>query len=300
MSSPVRLHIDAKCDFEISPIWNDESLERRRGSVAGRQIVGLYTVCDAREQGFPLKASVVETHYDGHMSPLSPLSLPKERKRNAGIVEQATQYAYIHPPKKLASDLDWDKVKAVWKNQVQNAQLTSCNDKRSQSREGYVYDLGIKNDLFETNSRPTMTSHLSKRKDLTLDGSSPNPFSSLKNCFKKEKSFSIRSAVLPKEWSLACFSVLGAFAYFDDDRNVLSINVLCFTKTDYSIQMTGPYETSPETVQVIKNRDRFQVIPLEHYHEWYVFSYFCIHIIPDHQQLFYIIIMINSITLISP
>ncbi len=64
------------------------------------------------------------------------------------------------------------------------------------------------------------------------------------------------------------FPVLGGYVYFDEDGNVLSVNILTFARTIYNkIFLTGPYETPPAVVNEMAASKRIGTIPFKQFHE---------------------------------
>lgn len=68
-------------------------------------------------------------------------------------------------------------------------------------------------------------------------------------------------------WAIPFISVTGAFAYFDDDLNLVSVNVVTLRKTDYALNLSGPFKTPPTVVSSILETERARVIPLDAFHE---------------------------------
>ena len=65
-----------------------------------------YTIHVKKFEGLPLKSSSPSS-FIGICSPTNPITLPRIIKRNAGILEEAAHYAFIHPPGNLAQAIDW-------------------------------------------------------------------------------------------------------------------------------------------------------------------------------------------------
>jgi hypothetical protein len=68
-------------------------------------------------------------------------------------------------------------------------------------------------------------------------------------------------------WAIPYLSVTGAFIYFDDDLNVVSVNVLTFQPTEFALNLSGSYNTPQPVVTSIIETKRAQVISLDAFHE---------------------------------
>ena len=280
MTSPVKLHIVPNCGLQITPKLSEDDGGRRTSrrqtldfetadGVNGKRALS-YVIEDIDKQGFPVKlhespfSDKQKKDFVGAMSPLSPLSLPKERKKLAGIDERATRYAYIHPPKGLAGTLDWGRIKVVLRQ-------LKYHDKKM--NESVIVD---EEDSVRSSERKYL---ISPRNLLSRKSPTSHRFLKQRNSSENDSTRSKQPLIVPpadtlvKQWALACFSLMGAFVYFedkDDGVDVLSVNALCLSKlgTQGGLRMAGPFQTPLETIQVLKKLDRFEVIPMENYHEW--------------------------------
>mmetsp|Transcript_742 Transcript_742/g.1282 ORF Transcript_742/g.1282 Transcript_742/m.1282 type:complete len:1166 (-) Transcript_742:127-3624(-) len=68
-------------------------------------------------------------------------------------------------------------------------------------------------------------------------------------------------------WAIPYISVTGAFVYFDDEYNVVSVNVITFQKTKYALNLSGAFKTPQPVVSSITETKRAVVIPLDAFHE---------------------------------
>ncbi len=59
------------------------------------------------------QARYSQLEFDGVMSPSQEVTLPSEVRKIAGIPAKAERFAYMHPPFKLASLIDWERQKEV-------------------------------------------------------------------------------------------------------------------------------------------------------------------------------------------
>ncbi len=276
MTSPVNLHIVPNCGLTIIPkLCEDDPCNgrarRRRSSldtmtplangVNGKRALS-YLLEDIESQGFPVSLPVNKRDFVGSMSPLSPLSLPKQKKKLAGIDQRATRYAFIHPPKGLAAALDWAQIKVLWK-QLKYHEKKKCDLVDDVSDTDLNLSPSTESTVQSsfTNGQIGLSARLLRRKN-SIDDRQSSP---------KSVIVPPSSSVLRK-WALACFSLHGAFVYFEDTEDgveVISVNALCLSKlgTNFGLRMAGPYQTPLETIQVLKKLERFEVVPLEHFHE---------------------------------
>ncbi len=218
MASPATLHIITDCGLQISFNADEYQKNPRKGA--------FYEIHDDISQGFTLKEGRESEDWVGFMSPISNLSLPSKVKERAGIKQNATQFAFLHPPRGLAGALDWRQL---------NNELEIFEDNVD------IIDLSIHSG--------------SKRKRFP--------------CCGGDDVVTLASPEAPREWALACFSVLGGFIYFDAAYEVLAINAISLSKRGATSQvhMGGPFQASPEVVQQMKQLGRFEVLPLSQYHE---------------------------------
>ncbi len=292
MTSPVKLHLIPDCGLQITPKFSEEDNAGRlrqsmqhqgsmrtstldydtAGGINGKQALS-YSIENIEAQGFPVKGMNNSINgprqpqdFVGVMSPLSRLSLPKERKKQAGIKPQATRYAYIHPPKGLAAALDWAYIRVVWKQlkyhkKKMNAASDSDNDDDDDDDDEQEYSMRSSLQTCNLITQKSMSRRLFMRRSPSTDSKKLN-----------EPLVVPASSSVLKKWALACFSLLGAFVYFedkDDGVEVISVNAICLSElgTQGVLRMAGPYNTPLETIQVLRKLDRFEVIPLENFHE---------------------------------
>lgn len=284
MTSPVNLHIVPDCGLTIIPkLSEDLSDSLRRNCSLGLNSVSTgvigkhalsYTIENIDAQGFPVALNECRNHpslsesnkrdFVGVMSPLSPLSLPKQKKKLAGIDERATRYAFIHPPKGLAGSLDWAQIKVIWKQlKYHEKKMNESDHDDDDDDDSKILPPGSCSSDMSNNSFKNSLYGFSSR------------FGRKKNAIDRESSKPLivpPSTTLLRKWALACFSLLGAFVYFKDEEDsfeVISVNALCLSNlgTNFGLRMAGPYQTPLETIQVLKRLNRFEVIPLEHFHE---------------------------------
>jgi hypothetical protein len=173
-----------------------------------------------------------EDCWEGHMSSISDLSLPSKEKEKAGIKKDAEKYAFMYPPKGLAKVFDWGKVSRPQSQEEMNRIVQQRPPSRKMDTAKNILCCG----LLEGNSAVSP--------DQTAD---PDVI----------------------EWTLACFSVLGAFVYFDNKLDVVCVNVLSLSErgANSKINLTGPFKTPPEKAKQLKQLNWFGLIPLVQYHE---------------------------------
>jgi hypothetical protein len=194
-----------------------------------------YVLKNDVRQGFPLKTigrkAATRRDWKGLMSPISEVNLPPKMKERAGIPLEATGFAYIHPPRGLARRQDWDQI---------------------------MYEMAN-----ETNFLPVDPSF---HDDSTHGGrwSRFFPCCPADDTVKEPDAYKI-----PREWSLASFTLYGAFVYFDEHYTVKSVNGISFFKIGNmnKIRMAGPYDTPIEKVKQFIQWERFEISVLEQFHE---------------------------------
>ena len=299
MASPVTLHIQPKVPIDIVPLWDSKGgihFSSRGQSCAGssksknsnnRKDIP-YELRNVSQQGFVLQEEYANSpssqEYEGRMSPLSDLSLPPKRKQQAGIPSNAIKYAYIYPPHGLAQAISWRDIDRIQK--LKHSKSTLIFDTNS-ARSPRYRDNRIS--YFRDNRGESSSSLLSdgccSKSDNQIDNRSKSHHGggggSSGGTFLRQNTAELDSKiqrhVRRNQYYMAAFAVNGAYVYFGppkkDDKaheyQVISVNVLCFESLEASseIKMDGPIETEPDIVEELKLLDRFQVLPLEHYHE---------------------------------
>lgn len=230
MASPQQIFLDPTTGLDIEFIseFRDDGVEP---DFSSKPIE--YRLCNTDK--FRLIDNAAKgREYRGVISPISKVTLPKAAKRNAGIDTNAVWYSYIHPPKDLAENIDWEQCAAEQKRHE---------------------DISMKVITFsdETNELKNFNS---PRKQLHSRSSSPRSSSTVKDSDEN-------SALSSYEH----LSIFGGFIYFDKSMNILSINIATLFKTDYVLNLAGPFPT-PETVfEGCLASNRTQILPLEIFHE---------------------------------
>ena len=130
MADPIELYIVPNCGLQIQPHdpqsdpttddSSSDSLHNINGNIALKQEGRKYKICNTKV--LPLSDPTSEETYEGWMSPISPVTLPLQIKKLAGIPEKATQFAYLYPPEGLAPSIDWSKVR-LFPNEIDEQSL---------------------------------------------------------------------------------------------------------------------------------------------------------------------------------
>ena len=66
---------------------------------------------------------------------------------------------------------------------------------------------------------------------------------------------------------MAMFSMFGGFIYFNEEMELLSINIMSQIKTEYVIELEGPYPTSDVALNTAVDMNRFGLMSIEISHE---------------------------------
>ncbi len=280
MSSPVTLHIEPIKDLEIIADFAQIKDHSKK------DIPYRIEYCSSKK-GFPISKTKErhlynseneESCYFGVLSPLSNLTLPSKRKELAGIPKSATKYAYMYPPKDLAKVIKWVHIQRL--NEMRPQLSARFNKRQHDSNEG---ELELQDHRYERQSlRDSLQSEYTYNWPNSPGSSDRNLRFLSRFTFRIRKgrnksSLQVMEHALPREWYLACLSVLGAYVYFEEkkdsngktDYKLLSTNILCFVKDGAGgeLRMDGPFDTDMDVVHYLKTLDRFQVLPSEQFHE---------------------------------
>jgi len=68
-------------------------------------------------------------------------------------------------------------------------------------------------------------------------------------------------------WGIPAFALMGAYAYFDKDLNVVGINAISLLQTMYDLRFSGPFEVNENVKQEIRSLNRVHPLVLEVFHE---------------------------------
>lgn len=281
MSSPVTLHIEPVTDLEIIADFAQIKDHPRKDIP--------YRIEYCSSKGFPISKTKEqllynsenkESCYFGVLSPLSNLTLPSKRKELAGIPKSATKYAYMYPPKDLAKVIKWIDIQRL---NMMRPQLSAKFKRQQELNEGELES--------HNHSIQSLTISLTSEYNYnwpTSPASSDSRFGCLSRARSQirrtmsggrmnKSSQQVMEHALPREWYLACLSVLGAYVYFEEkkdskgktDYKLLSTNILCFVEDGSrgELRMDGPFDTDMGVVHYLKTLDRFQVLPSEQFHE---------------------------------
>jgi hypothetical protein len=105
MASPLRLYIVPDCGLKI----NIEDSIKNAYLYDHNKPVN-YSIADTQCFAFKNTADY-DLPFQGILSPSNELTLPSEIRKIAGIPSGAMRFAYMYPPSKLASFIDWEKQK---------------------------------------------------------------------------------------------------------------------------------------------------------------------------------------------
>mmetsp|Transcript_17604 Transcript_17604/g.24826 ORF Transcript_17604/g.24826 Transcript_17604/m.24826 type:complete len:1155 (-) Transcript_17604:261-3725(-) len=72
-------------------------------------------------------------------------------------------------------------------------------------------------------------------------------------------------------------ALLGGYAYFDEEDELICINAISFSKTNYDLNMSGPFEASQFACEDLRHQDRVHLHPIGIYHEAGVVSIAWVH-----------------------
>jgi ankyrin repeat protein len=73
--------------------------------------------------------------------------------------------------------------------------------------------------------------------------------------------------IIENHWAKEYCSILGAYAYFGKDKKLLQVNAISLKKTDYYVQLVGPFKPTKEGAANMRERDRVHPLTLEVFHE---------------------------------
>jgi hypothetical protein len=194
MASPITLYVVPNCGLELA---NAE--ESEKGFVdyficgRDRKAPTKYRVGNINE--FPLaNGKTNQKHYDGWMSPVNDLTLPRAIRRVAGVPDTARYFAYVHPPCGLAEDIGWDDFE--------------------------MQPLCIDPWLLDDN-----------------------------------------------KWALPYISMLGGYAYFDGNYQLMCVNALSILPTEYELALSGPFSATETACRDVQDANRVHPLTLEFFFE---------------------------------
>lgn len=218
MASPITLYIAPNTGIEITIDRNSISSTRSSSMFPGDVIKG-YSYQLSNLDQFRIKENGLRDNdiSRGFMSPIAPVTLPPYARELCGISEVATKFAFLHPPKGLASQIDWK-------------------------------------------------SYSSQHDDFFLDHDS-SVLSSQGKEGDDETEVIYGDGKFQYAWAIPYISVTGAFVYFNDDLNVVSVNVITFQKTKFALNLSGAFKTPQTVTNSITETKRAQVVPLDAFHE---------------------------------
>ena len=195
MADPLELYIVPNCGLKIQ--LYDRQAKPTNGSVplniSAKQAGRKYKICNTKV--VPFKEKGLQESYDGWMSPITPVTLPLEVKKEAGIPEKATKFAYLFAPEGLATSINWSEVR-LFPNEINEQSL--------------------------------------KRQD---------------------------------EWAIPMLAIMGGFAYFDENNNVLCVNAISLLPTKYKIVFSGPFNTVQEVREDLQSLNRVHPMTMSSFYE---------------------------------
>ncbi len=188
-----------------------------------------YTITNLSDiQNLPEVADIQNEKYTkGEISPLNKLSLPPHQRMAAGIPEEAEYYAFAHPPPNLL-DIFGD-----YKDVMQELSKMNSEFVDDSSNDSSGDNLSVSQRFFGTRQK------------------------SLKK---------IPPPDMTRE-TTAVFATFGAFFYFSKKKDVVSVNVLSFNKTNFSLRLAGPFDASKQASTEMIGAKRVKENRLPHYNE---------------------------------
>lgn len=258
MSGPVTFAIQPISDLEIDVNFDQVHENPRKGIP--------YALRNVSSQGFRIKEECKsQENYEGFLSPLTDLTLPSERRKKAGIPLDATKFAFLYPPKHLAGAIDWDD--SLTKMHGDKEKIGSYMERRRSGKYKETFK-----DVYA--SYGEIDDYMNMVEDYS---DHPSVHNSPEDSAETEG----KTYAFPKRFYLACLAVQGAYVYFkksEDEQKVyepISFNILCFQKeeADYELIYDGPYEAPKFIINELRRLDRFQVLPLQRFHEFNYIAY---------------------------
>ena len=68
-------------------------------------------------------------------------------------------------------------------------------------------------------------------------------------------------------WAKSLISIIGAFVYFDEHKEVVSVNAISLRETIFDLRLSGPFDTREEAMKEVKRSNRGQPLLVNHFHE---------------------------------
>ena len=103
MASPISLYVVPNCGLELAN-GKLEELEKDFTCNRNKKAQTKYFIRNTCE--FPL--ATTRKDYEGWLSPLNDVTLPRAIRRVAGVPDTARYFAFLYPPSGLAENIDWD------------------------------------------------------------------------------------------------------------------------------------------------------------------------------------------------
>lgn len=230
MASPVILYIAPDTGIEVTV--DKESIASTRSShMLPGDIIRGYSYQLSNMSQFHLKENknIGAEFSRGFMSPMAHITLPPYGRKKSGILNpKATKFAFLHPPDGLAGQIDWS------------------------SYDFQMDDFDDDPNIFPSN---------------TDDGDDNNDNDDDSDLAVIKSGGIIGLGQSNYEWAIPYLSVTGAFIYFDDDLNVVSVNVVTLQRTGYALNLSGPFRTPQPVIRSILETRRARVLPLDAFHE---------------------------------
>jgi len=215
MASPIHYYVCPDCGIDIE-IANEEEQLKKELKPTDLRTPRKYTISKKSLGEIVLDYDATKPLSKGNLSPLSPITLPKESKDRAGIPHDARYYAYIHPPPDLSDLFDY-------------------GDSILQKLNGV--DM-LKDPEFEKR-------RLIKEKSKCCCEETTSP---IPTPFPTPQEY--------RHIATSTFAVFGGFAYFDENYELLRVNALSLKTTDFQLYLNGPYQTTDEASKEVVDLDR--------------------------------------------
>jgi len=192
MASPITWDLVADCGLTIE-LENKYDFSKWR-----RSSINYYLTAPDFLRFKNPRDSRLQHKFEGRLSSVHRVTVPKGVRKHAEIPQEATYFCFMHPPRDLASLVNWKNYKKYFSDDYN---WESLNKEEGQT-VGQLFAI-----------------------------------------------------------------LLGAYIYFDSDKQLLRVNALSFMKTENKLKLSGPWNVTDESLNVLKSLDRFEELRLDSYAE---------------------------------
>ncbi len=197
-----------------------------------------------------------DNHTRGWLAPLRPLSLNEAARCRIGIPLEAVRYSYVYPSAELYKRLDKKKIGS-------KHDLFPESQKKKASRDFSDGDT-LASEEHDFHSQPYTNINTTKQPvNIYMDLSSRE-----RKAKKLAEKLKLRKELKDLEneaanegqskWALLDFASFGAYAYFDENYDLLRVNAVTLRETKFRLNLEGPYKAVPDAYKKACDVNRYK------------------------------------------